>query len=133
MKSDRVSKLRDLAAQLSELIGDPSAENAIVPGNGYDESILVGSPDSYLRLAQLLIEVVGAAGDRGSWHENALEEDTVGGVSVVGTNQIKEAFNEFSPVWLICGYLSADDKSAKELAQRLAESVGLAARIPKAP
>lgn len=71
MKSDRAMQLQDLADRLGLLVGDASAANAVVPGNGYDESILVGSADSFLRLAKLLIEMVSMAGDRGARPEGA--------------------------------------------------------------
>lgn len=126
MKSDRAMQLQELADRLRLLISDASAENAVVPGNGYDESILVGSADSFLRLAKLLIEMVSMAGDRGAWTGDDLEEETIEGIPVVSSNRLKDAFFEFSPVWVMCAYLTTSDPAAVELTKKLAASIGVA-------
>lgn len=128
MKSEHVTRLQALAADLDSLIKNPNAEVAVVPGNGPNESMLIGSPDSLLRLAKVLIEVVGLAGDRASWSGNDLDEETVEGVTVIGTNRLKEAFYEFSPIWPMCAYLTPDDDRAKELVHKLSESAGSGVR-----
>ena len=123
MNSDRTSRLRALAEELDAMIQNGSAECAVVPGNGLEESMLIGSPDSYLVLAKVLLEIVRDAGEPRSWENNDLEEETLHGVSALGTNRIKAAFRESSPIWLMCAYLAPDDEAARELATRLAAVV----------
>lgn len=127
MKSEHVARLSALAAELDSLIENAHAEVAVVPGNGPNESMLIGSPDSFLRLAKMLIETVHLAGDRASWSGTDLEEETIAEVPVIGTNRLKEVFCESSPIWLMCAYLAADDNRAKELAKKMSDMLAASA------
>lgn len=119
MKSEHATRLQALATELGSFIDDHNAEAAIVPGNGPNESMLIGSSDSFLRLAKALIETVRLASDRSSWSGCDLEEETIEGVPVIGTNMLKESFSEFSPIWPICAYIASDDNQAKKLTTKL--------------
>jgi hypothetical protein len=119
MRSNGASELRALALELGAFIEDDRAENAIVPGNGYDESMLIGTEDSLLRLAKMLIEIVGTSADRSTWSDADMEEEEVSGMSVIATNSLKAAFSEFSPVWPLCVYLAPDARTAEALMRAL--------------
>ena len=119
-RDERSKQLQNLVAALESLIENPVADNFILPGDGYDESMLIGSPDSYLRLAKVLVEIVRHAGDGPPWPRFDWGADVIEGVPVVITNQIKEVFHDFSPVWVMCAYITRDDVAAGELASKLA-------------
>lgn len=88
----------------------------IVPDNGYDESFLVGSRHSYLRLARLLIDIASCE----STGDEHFASELIGGTSVLTTNRIKEGFEEHSPVWVVTGLVTDTDSEAGEIASKLA-------------
>lgn len=115
-----VGSLQVVVDELDRLIGESKARSFILPDASFDESMLIGCPVSYLRLARVLVETVKKAAGSGPMDED-LGEETLEGQTVLGANLIKDAFNELSPVWVICSYLTSDEDATKELARKLSE------------
>jgi hypothetical protein len=120
MNSDQATALRGIVNQLEIMTHHQAADNAIIPDYGIDEAMLVGTPGSFLCLAKRLIEIIYYASEEASWSKIEIEEETIEGMTVLGTDVIKQCFDEFSPVWPVCAYMAADEKAARGLVETLA-------------
>lgn len=123
-KIDRSVLLTEISKQLRGLVSGPEAESFVLPGNTVDESMLVGSPDSFLVLASVLVEIVAHA--EALTRERALDidDDVIGDVPVVWSDRVKGAFSEHSPIWIVCAYLAQDDKLARSVAKAVSDGMG---------
>lgn len=119
MKNERMEKLRKITIELESLIEDPTAECIMAPGNGYDESMLIGTTDSFLRLARTLIEIARVATNESEWATADLDRDTLCGQTVVTTNTIKQAFNELAPIWPVAAYIATSNVDVTRILERL--------------
>ena len=91
-----------------ELIRDlPSATSTsvLLAENGnYEESVLIGTQDSYIRMAIKFLEIAQA--DPSTLN---FDEDSIDGHDYLYTNEIKDVFDEQGDVWPVCSYLANDE------------------------
>ena len=119
MRNESVEELRKIAARIGDFMGSTSAECALAPGNGSDESMLLGTADSFLRLAKTLIEIVCIAQNEKEWAAADFDREVLCGQPTVATNAIKYAFDELAPIWPMAAYLVASDAERKLILERL--------------
>lgn len=91
-----------------ELLQDLSIEEIssaiLAPDGNYEESILIGTQDSYIRMAIKLLKIAQAGVGANSTSLECYEDD-INGRGYLYTNEIKEVFDEFGDVWPVCSYI----------------------------
>lgn len=99
---------------LQDLPTDKISSVILTPGGNSKESVLIGTQDSYVRMAIKLLKI--ALIDI-SEKSTSLEydEDDIDGRCYLYTNEIKEVFNEFGDVWPICSYIIKDADEMQKL------------------
>lgn len=122
MRNEDIEELRNIATRLKEFAGPAATECALVPGNGPDESILLGTAESFLRLAKVLIEIVCVSKSQQEWAAADFGRELLCGKPTVATNAIKYAFDELAPIWPIAAYLVDSEAERKVILERLIAS-----------
>ncbi|MBF0548816.1 MAG: hypothetical protein HQM08_30625 [Candidatus Riflebacteria bacterium] len=106
------NNLAEILEKLSNQIKVKEGSCSILPDNGFDESVLIGTPNDFLLLALKLIQFVHFSKEPCSSSFD-IEEEKLFDVKVTTTNEVKKAFDEFSPVWPICAYLINENDKEK--------------------
>src|SRR5690606_36066557 len=96
----------ELVARIRSLIGDEDAELTVLLDHGYDESVIIGTRDAYLRVAATFLNLVILADHSFFWEVSNDSEELIGSVKVLTMNEFKYGFNELSRVWSVCAYLA---------------------------
>jgi hypothetical protein len=96
----------ELVANIQSLISDQDAELTIMPDHGFDEAVLIGTRDAYLRVAATFVRLAIKLDRSSEWEENNISEDQIGSARILSTNEVKHCFNEWGRVWPVCAYLA---------------------------
>jgi hypothetical protein len=106
MKS-KSDKIQFAVEFLQDLPTEEISSAILAPDGSYEESVLIGTRDSYIRMAIKLLKIAQAGASANSTSLEC-DEDEIDGRNYLYTNEIKEVFDEFGDVWPICLYIAKD-------------------------
>jgi hypothetical protein len=113
MKSKN-DKIQSAVEFLQDLPADEVLPAFFAPDGSYEESVLIGTGDSYIRMAIKLLKIA-QAGLSADSRSLGCDEDDIDGKSYLYTNEIKEVFDEFGDVWPVCAYIAKDADEMQKL------------------
>ena len=113
MKSKR-DKIQFVLEFLQDLPTEEISTAILAPDGNYEEAILIGTQDSYIRMAIKLLRIaqIGINANSVSFE---CEEDEIDGRTYLYSNEIKEVFDEFGDVWPVCSYIAKDVDEMQKL------------------
>jgi hypothetical protein len=93
------------ALELIRNTPDTNVTSVILAADGnYEESVLIGTQDSYIHMAIKFLEIAQAVSGTLDF-----DEDDIDGQKFLYTNEIKYVFDEHGDVWPVCSYLANDE------------------------
>ncbi len=106
--------LKQIMELLSQIELNQTEKCHIMAETGYDESVIVGTDDSFISLAKRLLEIVYYSKDP---IQNIIEFDIedVSGRKFLSTDEVKDQFDELADVWPVCVFIAKDNTSVQSI------------------
>jgi hypothetical protein len=115
MKHHNLNILKQIVDLFSVIDENTSGKCHIMAESGYDEAVIVGTKQSLLSLAKMLIEIVYNYSD-GEGQDNVhFEKGNEDGVSYLSTDLIKGLFDEMADVWPVCAFIADNDDDVQAI------------------
>jgi len=104
---DKDNKIQFAIKLLQNLPIEEISSSILAPDGNYEESILIGTQDSYIRMAIKFLMIAQADINANSTSLECYIDD-INGRDYLYTNEIKKVFDEFGDVWPVCSYIVKD-------------------------